>query len=156
MCDPTVSGRLFALFTGQEIESSRIVFRDWSPHWEMLADYGWIDLALAPFPFNGGVTTCDALWMGVPVVTCAGETFASRHSLSHLFSVGLTATIARDLDEYVALAAEWAGDLPRLAAVRTGLCEQVAASPLCNSARFAANLMACLREKWRHWATASQ
>ena len=86
-----------------------------SPHAELLAEYNRIDLALDPFPYSGGVTTCEALWMGVPVVTCPGETFASRHSLSHLSNMGLTETIARDLDEYVEMAVSLAGDLPRLA-----------------------------------------
>ena len=79
-----------------------------------------VDLALDPFPFSGSATTCEALWMGVPVITCPGETFASRHSLSHLSNVGLTETIARDLDEYVELAVSLAGDLPRLAACAGG------------------------------------
>jgi predicted O-linked N-acetylglucosamine transferase (SPINDLY family) len=70
----------------------------------LLAEYGRIDLALDTFPYNGGLTTCEALWMGVPVITCPGETFASRHSLSHLSNVGLTETIARDLDDYVDVA----------------------------------------------------
>ena len=83
--------------------------------------------------------------MGVPVVTCPGETFASRHSLSHLSNVGLTETIARDLDEYVELAVSLAGDLPRLAALRAGLRERMAASPLCDGKRFAANLMSILQ-----------
>ena len=89
--------------------------------------------------------------MGVPVVTCPGATFASRHSLSHLSNVGLTQTIARDLDEYVELAASLAQDLPRLAEIRARLREQMAASPLCDGPRFAMNLMSVLREAWRQW-----
>ena len=113
--------------------------------------YGGVDVALDPFPYNGGVTTCEALWMGVPVVTCPGETFASRHSLSHLSNVGLTETIARDLDEYVEIAVALAGDLPRLAAIRARLRQQMAASPLCDGPRFAANLAALLCDVWRRW-----
>jgi predicted O-linked N-acetylglucosamine transferase (SPINDLY family) len=119
-----------------------------SPHVELLAAYQRIDLALDPFPYSGGLTTCEALWMGVPVVTCPGETFASRHSLSHLSNVGLTETIAHDLDEYVDLAVSLAGDLPRLAALRAGLRERMAASPLCDGKRFAANLMSLLQDVW--------
>ena len=70
--------------------------------------------------------------MGVPVITCPGETFASRHSLSYQSSIGLTETIARDLDEYVAVAITLAGDLPRLAALRADLRQQMAVSPLCD------------------------
>ena len=89
--------------------------------------------------------------MGVPVVTCPGETFASRHALSHLSNVGLTETIARDLDEYVEIAVGLAHDLPRLAALRARLRPQMAASPLCDGPRFAANLMQLLRDVWRRW-----
>ena len=87
--------------------------------------------------------------MGVPVVTCPGETFASRHSLSHLSIVGLTETIARDLHEYVERAVGLAEDLQRLAELRAGLRQRVAQSPLCDGKRFAGNLMHLLRDVWR-------
>ena len=105
-----------------------------------LGAHAEVDMLLDTFPYPGGTTTCEALWMGVPVITCPGETFAGRHSLSHLSNIGMTETIARDLDEYVDLAVEWASDLPRLSAVRAGLRERMAASPLCDARRFTANL----------------
>ena len=89
--------------------------------------------------------------MGVPVITCPGETFASRHSLSHLSNVGLTESIAGSHEEYVELAASLASDLPRLAAIRAGLRDQMAASPLCDGRRFAANFMQAIRGVWREW-----
>ena len=90
--------------------------------------------------------------MGVPVLTCPGETFAGRHSLSHLSNVGLTVTVVRDLDEYVELGVALAQDLPRLADLRARLRGQMAASPLCDGPRFAANLIQVLRKAWRQWA----
>jgi predicted O-linked N-acetylglucosamine transferase (SPINDLY family) len=93
--------------------------------------------------------------MGVPVVTCPGETFASRHSLNHLSSVGLTETISQDLGEYVALAVSLAGDLPRLAALRAGLRERMAASPLCDGKRFGANFASMLHDIWKQRMTFS-
>jgi len=90
--------------------------------------------------------------MGVPVVTCPGETFASRHSLSHLSNAGLTETIARDRDDYVELAVALAGDLPRLAELRRSLRDRMARSPLCDCRQFAADFMALMRTVWRKWA----
>jgi len=110
-------------------------------------------VALDPFPFSGSTITCESLWMGVPVVTSPGETFASRHSLSHLSNVGLTETIAQDLDEYVELVVSLAGDLPRLAVLRAGLRERMAASPLCDGKRFVANFAGVLQDTWRQRET---
>lgn len=92
--------------------------------------------------------------MGVPVITCRGEAFAGRHGLSHLTSVGLTETIARDLDDYVELAVSWAEDLPRLSALRSRLRAQMASSPLCDGHRFASHFMALIRDAWRRWTVA--
>ena len=111
--DPIVKQRYLDLFAARGVAPQRLELLPPSSYAEYLATYRRVDVALDPFPFSGSVTTCEALWMGVPVVTCPGETFASRHSLSHLSNVGLTETTARDLDEYVELAVSLAGDLPR-------------------------------------------
>ncbi len=144
--DLGVSQRIADLFASCAISADRLEFLGASPHAELLDEYNRIDLALDSFPYSGGLTTCEALWMGVPVITCPFETFASRHSLSHLSNVGLTETIARDLDEYVQLAAEFASNLPRLAALRSGLRARMAASPLCDGKRFATNLLRVLKD----------
>jgi predicted O-linked N-acetylglucosamine transferase (SPINDLY family) len=146
-----VARRFLDLFAAQGIDRDRVELLGGSPHAEFLAAYQRVDLALDPFPYNGGLTTCEALWMGVPVITCPGQTFAGRHSLSHLSNVGLTETIAADLDQYVELAVGLAADLPRLASLRAGLRQRVAASPLCDGKRFAANLTALLRAVWETW-----
>lgn len=130
MTDSSVRGILVAAFASHGIDPQRLEFLDFSPHADALAQYQRIDLALDPFPYSGGLTTCEALWMGVPVVTWPGETFASRHSLSHLSTVGLTETIADNADDYVESAVALSQDLPRLAAVRSRLRAQMAASPL--------------------------
>ena len=77
-----------------------------------------IDVALDPFPFGGGITTCDALWMGVPVVTLAGKTAVGRGGLSILSNLGLADLVAYDTDQYVRIAVNLAGDLPRLRELR--------------------------------------
>ena len=118
---------------------------------ETLARYGAVDIALDPFPYSGGLTTCEALWMGVPVITFAGETFAGRHALSHLATIGLTETIARDPEDYVQRAVSLSSDVPRLSSLRAGLRQRMAGSPLCDTTRFAGDLLTQLRGVWRQW-----
>jgi predicted O-linked N-acetylglucosamine transferase (SPINDLY family) len=149
--DLAVTRRYRTTFAAGGIEADRVELSGWVPHQELLGEYRWVDIALDSFPYSGGLTTCEALWMGVPVVTCPGETFASRHSLSHLSTVGLTETVAKTPQQYVDLAVALANDLPRLALMRTRLRPQMAASPLCDGRRFAENLLSLLRGVWRSW-----
>ena len=116
-----------------------------------LARYGEIDVALDPFPYHGTTTTCDALWMGVPVVTLAGGAHVSRVGVSLLDAVGLGELVAESEDEYVRLAVELANDVPRLAGLRRGLRERMAASPLCDGRRLARALEDVYRATWRAW-----
>ena len=99
--------------------------------------YRQVDLALDPFPCCGGTTSCDSLWMGTPFVSLAGRTFVSRMGVTLLHSVGLDELIADNEAQYIATAVALANDLPRLRALRKGLRERVAASPLMNAPRFA-------------------
>jgi protein O-GlcNAc transferase len=147
----SVRERFLQLFAAQGVDAARLEFAPRTDYAGYLAAYRAIDIALDPFPFGGGITTCDALWMGVPVVTCPGETFASRHGLTHLSNIGLTETIAPDFDEYVEIAARLANDLPRLASIRSGLRERMAASPLCDGKQFAADLTKIVRGVWEEW-----
>jgi predicted O-linked N-acetylglucosamine transferase (SPINDLY family) len=147
--DAVAAGRLRERFARRGVDPARVVCRGASPHAQMLAEYRDVDLALDPFPFSGGVTTCEALWMGVPVVSWPGETFASRHGLSYLSTVGLSEMIAGSLEEYVDLAVSLAEDRPRLAGLRARLRQQMADSPLCDGPRFAANLLRLLRDVWQ-------
>lgn len=148
---PATRRRILELFTSRGIAEDRLFLAGWSPPTELLAWYNQIDLALDPFPYGGGLTTCEALWMGVPVVTCPGETFASRHSLSHLSSSRFTETVARSYQDYVDLAVAWAEDLPRLGAVRMSLRPQMSRSPICDAPRFAVDFSHQIRTAWRHW-----
>jgi predicted O-linked N-acetylglucosamine transferase (SPINDLY family) len=152
MDNPALGERVRAILAGQGVEAERLELQGDSPHADLLAQYNTVDIALDTFPYNGGLTTCEALWMGAPVITLPGETFASRHSLSHLSGVGLTEMVACDQGDYVGLAVALAQDLPRLAALRAGLRPRMAASPLCDGPRFATNLLALLRAAWRSWA----
>lgn len=147
--DPLHAGRLREYFTAQGIDPARVELQGDSPQSELLPHYDRIDIALDPFPYGGGVTTLEALWMGVPVVTLPGETFASRHALTHLSNLGIEGTIATDIDHYVDLAVALATDLPALAALRAGLRERMAASPICDGERFASDFLDVMRGVWR-------
>ncbi|MBS7811374.1 tetratricopeptide repeat protein [Roseococcus pinisoli] len=115
------------------------------PHAELLAAYGDIDISLDPFPYNGGLTVCESLWMGVPVLTLVGGSFAARHALSHLSNVGLPDWVTFDEQEYVAQAVARAAAPEKLATLRASLRGRVAASPLCDAPRFGRGLADALR-----------
>jgi predicted O-linked N-acetylglucosamine transferase (SPINDLY family) len=111
---------------------------------------------LDPFPYSGGLTTCEALWMGVPTVAVPGEIFASRHSTSHLSNAGLADWVARDLADYQEIAVQRASDIAALARLRAALRAKVKASPLCDAPRFGRNFGAALRHVWADWCARQQ
>jgi len=113
--------------------------------------YHRVDIALDPFPYHGTTTTCEALWMGVPVVSLAGQHHASRVGVSLLSNVGLPQLIAVDPQGYVRIVVNLANDLPRLVELRIGLRDRVAKSPLLDAPGFARDVEAAYREMWRRW-----
>ncbi|MCX7932893.1 MAG: hypothetical protein N2588_10155, partial [Rhodovarius sp.] len=113
-----------------------------------LAAYNGIDIALDPFPYTGGLTALEALYMGVPLIALAGSSFAGRHALSHLTHAGLADWVSEDEDGYVARAIAAAADLPALAALRAGLRERLSTSPLMDAPRFGRHLAQALRLAW--------
>ncbi|MBL9152788.1 MAG: tetratricopeptide repeat protein [Verrucomicrobiales bacterium] len=137
MDDPVVRHRILGGFAANGVDPNRIEVMGQTSHVEHLRTFRRIDVALDPFPYSGGLSTCEAIWMGVPVVTCPGEAFASRHSLSHLSNAGITDTIARDGNDYIRIATHLVTHPKDLAARREGLREQVNASPLCDLDAFA-------------------
>jgi predicted O-linked N-acetylglucosamine transferase (SPINDLY family) len=122
----------------------RLVFEEGGPQPQLLAGYANIDVALDTFPYSGGVTTLEALWMGIPVVTRRGATFAGRHSASHLHAAGLPELITDTDAAYVATAIALVNDMPALAALRAGLRARMLASPLMDADRFASHLETAL------------
>ena len=116
-----------------------------------LAQYRQVDLALDPFPYNGVTTTCEALWMGVPVITLLGDRHAARYGASLLHQAGLQEFVAQDLDGYIALALTWAQDPPRLAELRRGLRKRLQESSLLDGEGFARDLETAFRALWRKW-----
>lgn len=136
-------------FADAGIEAGRLQVLPPTDPAQFLAEYGRIDIALDPTPYNGGTTTCEALWMGVPVVTLAGDRFCGRMGLSLLENLGLPELIARTPDEYVRIAAGLAADRHRLAALRASLRERMAGSPICDARRAARELERAFRAMWR-------
>jgi predicted O-linked N-acetylglucosamine transferase (SPINDLY family) len=146
--EPATRARTAARLAAAGLPMQRVALEGGVPHRELMAAYGGIDIALDPFPYTGGLTVCEALWMGVPVLAMAGDSFCARHALSHLSNVGLGDWVAGDVDAYVAQAIARAQDVPALAALRAGMRERVAASPLTDAARFSRGLAAALRHAW--------
>lgn len=120
------------------------------PWFEYARTYERIDIALDPFPWAGGITTCDALWMGVPVVTLAGRMAVGRGGVSILSNIGLTDFIAPDARRYLEIAVDLAADLPRLAELRGSMRARMLKSPLMDAPRFARNVEAAYRQIWRN------
>lgn len=132
------------------IDSRRVALHPSTSRAEYLAAHREIDILLDTFPYTGGTTTCEALWMGVPTVTLMGDTMLSRQGGSLLAYAGLTDWVAANKDEYVDIAVSRAQDFKGLAALRGVLRQQVATSPIFDSARFATGLAATLSDIWRY------
>jgi predicted O-linked N-acetylglucosamine transferase (SPINDLY family) len=138
-------------FAGKGISSDRLEFAGRQPWPQYVRTYGRIDIALDPFPWGGGITTCDALWMGVPVVSLVGRTSVGRGGASILANLGVPELIAKVPQQYVQIATDLAKDLPRLAELRRTLRPRMQGSPLMDAPRFARNVEAAYRQMWRNW-----
>ncbi len=125
-------------FAAHGIDPARIELRGPSPHAQMLAEYADVDISLDTFPYNGGLTTCEALWMGVPVLTVPGTTMIARQSAALLGAAGLAEWVADSVDELPRRAARHAGDIGGLADLRAGMRTRLQASPLMDARAFAA------------------
>jgi predicted O-linked N-acetylglucosamine transferase (SPINDLY family) len=133
----------------------RVELAPWLPEQAHLALYDRLDIALDPFPYNGTTTTCQALWMGVPVVALRGDRHASRVGASLLTQIGLPELIADSIGAYVEIAVALAGDPARLADLRHSLRRRMLASSLCDAAGFARKTEHTYRTMWRRWCEAS-
>jgi len=135
-------------FTRLGIASDRLELVYRLPANEYFEAFQPIDLALDPFPYNGGVSTCDALWMGVPALTVAGRDYRSRQGVSLLNNVGLPEFVADSPDKLVELAAIWSDQRDGLADLRASLREMMLASPITQAEKYVRNLETALRAGW--------
>jgi protein O-GlcNAc transferase len=143
--DPGTRALVSSRFAETGVDAVRIVFdgqvRSVAEHLRL---YERVDIALDTYPYNGATTTCEALWMGVPVVTWAGRTHASRVGASFLPQVGLGSCVAGDGAGYRRVCRELASDIPALAGLRAGLRDQMGRSTLCDAPRFVRHLETAL------------
>jgi protein O-GlcNAc transferase len=147
--DAAVSANLRREAQSRGVDAARLVFTERAPYPEHLSRLKLADLFLDTLPFNAGATASDALWAGVPLLTCAGDAFAARMAGSLLHAVGLPELVSFSAEQYEAQAAELALDTPRLQALRQRLAESRTRSPLFDTDRFRRHFEAALTEMWR-------
>ena len=136
-------------FAARGVDCNRIIRFGRTP--DPYTSYRELDICLDPIMASGGTTTCDALWMGVPVVTYAGKTQFGRTGLMHLSNIGLPQLVATDSDAFVKIAANLARDLDGLEDIRHDLRGRMSRSPIMDEDRYIAFLDAELRRIWKDW-----
>ncbi len=152
LAEPEARNRFLAQFRGAGIGEERVLLSGLVPSLAAHLDsYRLVDLALDSFPYAGTTTTCEALWMGVPVVTAAGETHVSRVGVSILSLAGLPRFIARDASEYVEIAVRYGNSPSALTEWRSTLRARMAGSALTGEAGFARCVETAYRDMWRRW-----
>lgn len=151
LAEESTVARLRRKFEACGIARDRLDFEGASPHADYLARIADLDLALDPFPYNGGTTTGDCLARGVPIVTLMGDRRCGRSGASRLHALGLDELVARSIDDYVQLAVALARDLERLAGMRRTIVDRFAESPLGDPVRLTRHLEAGYRAMWRRW-----
>jgi protein O-GlcNAc transferase len=156
LADAALRQGLVARFGRQGIAEDRLILEGSSSYADYLAAYGRVDIALDPFPYPGGTTTSECLWMGVPVVTLKGDRFIAHQGESLLNAAGLSKWIASNESEYVDIAFDAASDQDALALTRAGMRAKVGQSPLFDAARFARHLGSAWRGMWREWCESGE
>ncbi|MDX2221856.1 MAG: hypothetical protein SFV21_03840, partial [Rhodospirillaceae bacterium] len=147
--------RITAIMAAAGVAAGRLSFAGLSSHKEVLTAYHGVDIALDPFPYSSGVTACEALYMGVPLVTLRGATFAGRHATTYLSALGLQDLVATTPQAYVAACAGLAGNIAGLRDLRAGLRARMRASALFDYAGYAADFLAAVRRLWREKCAAA-
>ena len=157
LSDGPTQQRIRSMFTDLGIDPSRLFLHGWmADRRAHLSAYGDVDIALDTFPYNGTTTTCEAMYMGVPVVTLSGERHAGRVGASLLSAVGMDRLIAESQDAYVEAAVSLAENSGQILALRGSLRESLLRSPLCDARAFTRDLEVAYRAMWRRWCADSQ
>ena len=151
LADEGVRRQLRQRLQAAGIDPQRVAMHGPQPRQAYLAAYGEVDIVLDSFPYPGGTTTCEALWMGVPTVTLAGDRLIARQGASLLSAAGLADWVASTPADYVDRALAFARQLPALAGLRARLRAQMLASPLCDAPRFAQHVEDALWAMWQRW-----
>lgn len=146
LVDDALCSTIRQAFARRGVDPLRVELRPASFHVDLLKEYADIDIALDPFPFTGGLTSCEALWMGVPVVTWPQSRAVSRQTLALLGAIGLPQLAASDADDYLRIAASLAADRAKLSDLRSTLRSRMQASPLMDVASFTGQLEDTLRQ----------
>ena len=141
--------RLAERLTSRGIVRDRLEIRTRMPPEEYFAAHQQFDLYLDPFPYNGGVTSCDALWMGVPVLTVAGSNYLSRQGLGLMTHLGMPEFIVNHPGELISRVADWSQRRSELAEIRRGLRARLTSSVICDAPRYFRNLEAAYRRVWQ-------
>ncbi len=131
------------------VSPERLELRSESLHFFMMSEYCDIDIALDPFPHSGGLTSCEALWMGVPVITLPGELPVSRQTESFLQALDLSAFAARSEEDYIKIASGWAAKVDLLADLRANLRERMSRSSICDGRQFSSDFGEVLKKMWK-------
>ena len=154
LADRNIRQKFLQLFTERGISEDRLELHDWLPaknsHFEL---YHRVDIGLDPFPYNGTTTTCEALWMGVPVITLSGDRHAARVGASIMHHSGFEESITHTEDGYIALALALARDRQRLATLRKNQRHKMRESQLMDTKLFTSTLEKAYRRMWREWCT---
>lgn len=155
--DSGTSDRCMRLFTAHGISRDRIkILGGKRPRADHFAAYGEIDIMLDTFPYSGSTTTCESLWMGVPVIALRGQSYVGRISAGILSTIGIRELITESTDEYIQRALQLAASTDQLAAIRSSLRKTMQASPLCDSAAYTHEIETVYRDVWRQWCQEQQ
>jgi len=143
--------RIRRIFVQAGVGADRLDLRSWVAAADHLSLYNQIDIGLDAFPYNGTTTTCEALIMGVPVVTFAGRSHVARVGVSLLSNLGLPDLVGQTTGQFVQIAVDLANDIPRLQQLRSTLRQRMEKSPLMDAPRFARHVESAYRQMWHTW-----